>query len=297
MKFFTKEVRIGLAGIIALFLLIYGINYLKGVNMFKPSSYMYASFKNVGGLAKSAPIYADGYKVGLVRDIIYNYNEVEHVVVEMELDTELRVPMGSKAELTPALMGGVEMSLLLANNPRQRYEVGDTIPGVLKGTMMDEAANMLPQITNLIPKIDSILTSINTLVSHPALEQMLVAFDKSSKNIEAVTGEFNHLMKTDIPHLTEKLNVIGDNFAEVSGSLAKIELDQTYAKLDSAITNINHLTAQLTKDDNTLGLLLNDSALYNRLTETGNNAAKLLEDLKKNPKRYVQFSVFGKKTK
>lgn len=297
MKFFTKEVRIGLAGIIALFLLIYGINYLKGVNMFKPSSYMYASFKNVGGLAKSAPIYADGFKVGIVRDILYNYNEAENVLVEMELDTELRVPKGSSASLNPSLMGGVEMHILLANNPRERHEIGDTIPGSINGGMMAEAGKMLPQIANLIPKMDSILTSINTLVSHPALEHLLVSVEKSGKNLESATGEFNKLMKGDIPQLTSKLNAIGDNFVIVSESLAKLKLDSTYAKLDSAISNINELTAQISKDDNTLGLLLNDSSLYQRLTETGDNAAKLLEDIKKNPKRYVHFSVFGKKSK
>lgn len=297
MKFFTKEVKIGLAGIIALFLLIYGINYLKGVNMFKPSSYMYASFKNVGGLAKSTPIYADGYKVGLVRDILYNYTESGKVLVEMELDTDLRVPKGSTASLTPSMMGGVGMNLLLANNPRERHEIGDTIPGSLQGGMMDEAANMLPEIANLIPKMDSILTSINTLASHPALEQLLISMEKSGKNLESATGQFNQLMKGDIPQLTGKLNAIGDNFVKVSESLANLNLDSTYAKLDGAISNINELTAQITKDDNTLGLLLNDSSLYNRLTETGDNAAKLLEDIKKNPKRYVHFSVFGKKAK
>ena len=297
MKFFTKEVKIGLAGIIALFLLIYGINYLKGVNMFKPSSYMYASFKNVGGLAKSTPIYADGYKVGLVRDILYNYTESGNVLVEMELDTDLRVPKGSTASLTPSIMGGVGMNLLLANNPRERHEIGDTIPGSLQGGMMDEAANMLPEIANLIPKMDSILTSINTLASHPALEQLLISMEKSGKNLESATAQFNQLMKGDIPQLTGKLNAIGDNFVKVSESLANLNLDSTYAKLDGAISNINELTAQITKDDNTLGLLLNDSSLYNRLTETGDNAAKLLEDIKKNPKRYVHFSVFGKKAK
>lgn len=297
MKFFTKEVKIGLAGVIALFLLIYGINYLKGIDMFKPSSYMYVSFKNVSGLAKSSPVFADGYKVGLVRDISYDFNQAGNVIVEVELETDLRIPKGSSGELIPELMGGVQMNILLANNPRESYAVGDTIPGSLKSGMTDEVAKMLPEVSKLIPKLDSILSSVNLLLSHPALNNTLVAVEKSSQNLELATGEFNKLMKNDIPQLTEKMNVIGDNFVKISDSLAQLDIQHTYSKIDSAVTNISLLTDRLNQKDNTLGLFLNDSTLYNRLTETGNNAAKLLEDIKLNPKRYVHFSVFGKKNK
>ncbi|WP_018108633.1 MlaD family protein [Bacteroides propionicifaciens] len=297
MKFFTKEVKIGLAGVIALFLLIYGINYLKGIDMFKPSSYMYVSFKNVNGLAKSSPVFADGYKVGLVRDIGYDFNQSGNVIVEVELETDLRIPKGSSGELVPELMGGVQMNILLANNPRESYAVGDTIPGVLKSGMTDEMGKMLPEVSKLIPKLDSILTSVNLLLSHPALNNTLIAVEKSSQNLELATGEFNKLMKNDIPQLTAKMNVIGDNFVKISDSLAELDIQQTYSKIDNAVSNISSLTDRLSQKDNTLGLFLNDSTLYNRLTETGDNAAKLLEDIKLNPKRYVHFSVFGKKNK
>lgn len=265
--------------------------------MFKPSSYMYVSFKNVNGLAKSSPVFADGYKVGLVRDIGYDFNQSGNVIVEVELETDLRIPKGSSGELVPELMGGVQMNILLANNPRESYAVGDTIPGVLKSGMTDEMGKMLPEVSKLIPKLDSILTSVNLLLSHPALNNTLIAVEKSSQNLELATGEFNKLMKNDIPQLTAKMNVIGDNFVKISDSLAELDIQQTYSKIDNAVSNISSLTDRLSQKDNTLGLFLNDSTLYNRLTETGDNAAKLLEDIKLNPKRYVHFSVFGKKNK
>lgn len=297
MKFFTKEVKIGLAGIISLFFLIYGINYLKGVDMFKPSSYIYVAFKNVNGLAKSSPVFADGYKVGLVRDIIYDYDKAENVIVEVELDTDLRIPKGSSGELVPELMGGVRMNILLANNPRERYAVGDTIPGALQGGMMSEMAAMIPDVAKLLPKMDSILHSVNYLLAHPALEETMISVQNSSKNLEIATKEFSSLMSNDIPQLTNKMNIISDNFANISKSLSDLEIQNTYSKIDSAITNINLLTEKLNQKDNTLGLFLNDSTLYNQLTAAGANAAKLLEDIQKNPKRYVHFSVFGKKKK
>ena len=95
MKYITKEVRIGIAGIIALCVLVYGINWLKGIHMFQPSSYFYAKFQNVNGLTKSSPVFADGVRVGIVRDIFYDYTNPGNVVVEVELDTELRIPKGS----------------------------------------------------------------------------------------------------------------------------------------------------------------------------------------------------------
>ena len=101
MKYITKEVRIGIAGIVALCVLVYGINWLKGIHMFQPSSYFYAKFQNVNGLTKSSPVFADGVRVGIVRDIEYDYVNPGNVIVEVELDTELRIPKGSSAELGP----------------------------------------------------------------------------------------------------------------------------------------------------------------------------------------------------
>ena len=121
MKYFTKEVKIGIAGLVALFMLIYGINYLKGINMFKPSSYYYVRYSNINGLAKSSPVFADGFRIGTVRDIYYDYTHPGNVTVEVEMDTEMRVPKGSTAELVTDMLGTVKMTLLSANNPRESY--------------------------------------------------------------------------------------------------------------------------------------------------------------------------------
>ena len=154
MKYITKEVRIGIAGIVALCVLIYGINWLKGIHMFQPSSYFYAKFENVNGLTKSSPVFADGVRVGIVRDIYYDYAKPGNVIVEVELDTELRIPKGSSAELVSELMGGVRMNILLANNPREKYAVGDTIPGTLNNGMMESAAKLIPKVEEMLPKLD-----------------------------------------------------------------------------------------------------------------------------------------------
>lgn len=297
MKYITKEVRIGIAGIIALCILVYGINYLKGINMFKPSSYFYVKFQNVNGLAKSSPVFADGVRVGIVRDIYYDYNQAENVIVEVELDTELRIPKGSSAELVSELMGGVRMNILLANNPREKYAVGDTIPGKLNNGMMESVAALMPQIEQMLPKLDSIMISLNNILNNQSIPATLHSVEKTAANLEVASGQLKVLMGRDIPQLTGKLNTIGDNFITISGNLKEIDYAAMFKEIEQTLANVKMVTEKLNSKDNTVGLLLNDPQFYNNLNATTANAASLLEDLKEHPKRYVHFSLFGKKDK
>lgn len=296
-KYITKEVKIGIASIIALGVVVYGINYLKGIRMFKPSSYFYFKYEDVNALAKSSPVFADGFRVGIVSDISYDYNQRGNVVVEVELDRDMRIPKGSTGELVTEMMGGVRMNILLANNPRESYSVGDTIPGALNNGIMAGAAELMPQIEKMLPKLDSILISLNTILSNPDIPATLKSVRNSTANLEAASGQMRKLMNKDIPQLTGKLNTISDNFVVISSNLKEIDYAATFNKIDSTIHNVQLITQKLNSKDNSVGLLLNDPALYNNLNTTSANAASLLEDLKANPKRYVHFSIFGRKQK
>ncbi|HPW71438.1 MAG TPA: MlaD family protein [Bacteroides graminisolvens] len=296
-KYITKEVKIGIASIIALGVVVYGINYLKGIRMFKPSSYFYFKYEDVNALAKSSPVFADGFRVGIVSDISYDYNQRGKVVVEVELDKDMRIPKGSTGELVTEMMGGVRMNILLANNPRESYSVGDTIPGTLNNGIMAGAAELMPQIEKMLPKLDSILISLNTILSNPDIPATLKSVRNSTANLEAASGQMRKLMNKDIPQLTGKLNTISDNFVVISSNLKEIDYAATFNKIDSTIHNVQLITQKLNSKDNSVGLLLNDPALYNNLSTTSANAASLLEDLKANPKRYVHFSIFGRKQK
>ena len=297
MKYITKEVRIGIAGIAALCILIYGINYLKGINMFKPSSYFYVKFQNVNGLTKSSPVFADGFRVGIVRDLYYDYTQPGKVVAEIDINPELRIPKGSTAELAADMFGGVKMNLLLVNNPHEKYQVVDTIPGTLNNGMMEKVANMMPQVEQMLPKLDSILASLNTILADPSIPATLHNVLSLTANMAATTQQLQVLMKNDIPQLTGKLNTIGDNFILISNNLKEIDYAAAMQKVDSTLANVKMITDKLNSKNNTIGLLFNDPALYNNLNATTSNAASLLEDLKSHPKRYVHFSLFGKKDK
>ncbi|MCI5663660.1 MAG: MlaD family protein [Mediterranea sp.] len=293
----TKEVKIGMAGIVALCVLIYGINYLKGIHLFKPTSYFYVQFQDINGLTKSSPVFADGFRVGIVRALHYDYTQPGNVLAEIEVEPDLRIPKGSTAELIAEMLGGVKMTLLLANNPRERYQVGDTIPGRLNSGMMDQAAKMLPQLEKMMPKLDSILTSLNTLLADPALAATLHNVEDLTASMAGTSRQLQSLMRNDIPQLTAKLNHIGENVEAMTDNLKQIDYAAAMQKVDATLANVRSLTDKLNQPDNTVGLLLNDPALYQNLNATTANAAALLEDLKAHPKRYVHFSLFGKKDK
>lgn len=297
MKFFTKEVRIGLVGIVALCVLVYGINYLKGINLFKPSIYFYVNYENINGLTKSSPVYADGFQVGIVRDIHYDYTKPGNVTVEIDLNKDMRIPRGSYADLEVAMLGDVKMNLILSDVSSGMHNIGDTIPGKFNNGLMGSINSLMPKLESLLPKLDTILVNIQALTGNEEIPEIITNVKYSTANLQALSANLNRFTQRDLPKLTDKLSVIGDNFTEISDNLKSIDYAETVSKVDATINNVKMLTEKLNSKDNTIGLFLNDPQFYNNLNTTTTNAANLLEDLKNNPKRYVHFSLFGRKDK
>lgn len=292
-----KEVKIGIIGIIALGLLIFGLNYLRGVSMFKSSRSFYVEFNNINGLPTSSPVFANGYKIGLVRDIQYNYEKLGSVIVEVQLDKEMRIPTGSRGELVTEMLGTVKMNLILNLESQTYLQPGDTLEGYANNGLMGAAETMIPKVEQLLPKMDSILHSLNTLLADPALTATLHNAEAVTSNLKTTTNELNKLMNGDLPQITHNLVTISDNVASISNNLKDIDYATTISRIDSTLYNIQLLTDKLNSRDNTIGLLFNDPSLYQNLNATTANAASLLEDLKIHPKRYVHFSLFGRKEK
>lgn len=292
-----KEVKIGIIGIVALGMLFFGINYLKGVRMFHASSYYYVEYTDINGLANSSPVFASGYKVGLVRDIQYNHAHPGHVVVEVEMDQDMRIPKGSRGELVTDMLGTVKMNLILNLQSKEHYQPGDTLPGIVNNGLMGVAEALVPKVEQMMPKMDSILHSLNQLLANPALKGTLENTEKLTANLDITTRQLNKLMQNDLPQITGRMVTIADNFTVISENLKGIDYANTFQKIDSTLQSVQLLTSKLNSKDNTFGLLFNDATLYNNLSTTTANAASLLEDLQTNPKRYVHFSLFGKKDK
>lgn len=296
----TKEIKIALVAIVGILVMYFGINFLKGMNLFSTNNAYYMTFDDIQGLGASTPIYADGYKVGTVDGMEYDYKENGPIKVKVDINKDLRIPQGSKAEIVKDLMGNLQVNLLLANNPRERVEPGGIIPGAVNGGMMDKAANLIPVVEKMLPKLDSILTSVNALLADPALAASLHNVETITSNLTVSTRELNTLMaglNKQVPGMIGKANGVLDNTNRLTANLASLDVQGTLNKVNQTLESAHQFTEKLNSNQGSLGLLMNDTKLYDNLTSTMGHADSLVIDLKAHPKRYVHFSVFGRKDK
>lgn len=296
----TKEIKIALVAIVGILIMYFGINFLKGMNLFSTNNAYYMTFDDIQGLGASTPIYADGYKVGTVDGMEYDYKENGPIKVKVDINKDLRIPQGSKAEIVKDLMGNLQVNLLLANNPRERVEPGGIIPGAVNGGMMDKAANLVPVVEKMLPKLDSILTSVNALLADPALAASLHNVETITSNLTVSTRELNTLMaglNKQVPGMIGKANGVLDNTNRLTANLVSLDVQGTLNKVNQTLESAHQFTEKLNSNQGSLGLLMNDTKLYDNLTSTMSHADSLVIDLKAHPKRYVHFSVFGRKDK
>lgn len=300
MKYFTKEVKIALVAIAGVVVLFFGMNFLKGLNIFSSEDNYYVQFSDITGLSSSSPVYADGFKVGVVKDIIYDYTHTEGSKVLIGVDKQLRIPQGSSAEIVSDMLGNVKVNLLLANNPREKVAPGGLIKGMINDGAMGKLQDMVPAVEKMLPKLDSIMTSLNAILADPAIRQSLHNVQTITDNLTTSTAQLNTLMaglNKNVPGMMAKANNVLDNTETLTANLAAVDVASTMRQVDQTIANVQQLTAKLNSKEGSLGLLMNDTQLYDNLNSTMRNADSLVIDLRQHPKRYVHFSVFGRKAK
>lgn len=290
-----KETKIGLTGAIALVLLFLGINFLKGAKLFSTQNTYYIRFSNAKALSKNSTVYADGYDVGRVSNILYDYNRPGQVLVAIEVDRGLRIPRGSSARLDEAVLGGCTLNLLLTTNLTDAYHPGDTIQGSDANGLLSKAADMMPQIEQTVARVDSLLASLNRLVESQHVQAILQNTEEVTAHLNQSSQQLNSLLKNDVPQMTSTFNRAGENVVTLTENLNQLQLQATLDSVNTAVGSLHKLLAQAQDPDGTLGRMMNDPTLYNNLNHTIQSADSLVTDLKTNPKRYVHFSVFGKK--
>ena len=249
--------------ILGLVVLFFGLNYLKGLNLFTSDKSYFMTFKDISGLSN-------------------------------------RIPKGSTAEVVSDLLGNVQVNLLLANNPREKLEPGDRIVGRVNDGAMGKLKEMIPAVERILPKLDSIMSSLNTLLADPAFAQSVHNIQQITGGLTQTTSQLNTLLaglNKDVPQLMTNTNGVLDQANQLAGNLAQVNVGETMQKINSTLDNVQKLSAQLNNPQGTLGLLLNDASLYNNLNSTMRDADSLLVNFKAHPKRYVHFSIFGKKDK
>lgn len=300
MKFFTKEVKIALTAIFGILVLFYGLQFLKGLNIFSNTNTYYLVFNDVSGLSASSPVYANGYKVGVVERIDYNYNDPNNIVAVVGLDKAMRIPVGSRAELASDLLGNIKINLILSGNPTQLMVAGDSIKGGMELGLMNQVGQMMPTVERMLPKLDSIMASLNILLADPALRNTLHNVEGMTDNLNKTSVELKSLsasLNRDVPSVMKKADGVLTNTEQLTANLSAVDIATMTAKVNQTLDNVEQMTNRLNSKEGTLGLLMSDPQLYYRLSSTAASADSLLIDLKAHPKRYVHFSVFGKKDK
>lgn len=300
-KKYSKELLIGLTVLITLLIIFFGIDYLKGINVFKAANYYYASYTNVAGLAQSAPVTVNGYKVGLVRQIDYEYDNPGHVKVEMSLDRKLRLPQGTKAVLVTDMLGTASIQLDMATSDSY-HNVGDKLIGVNPTSLMDNVTNdIMPSVIKTFPKVDSLLTAINALVADPSTVAAIKRLDDVMANLQRATAALSTTLAstpaitTNVATTMKDVKEIAANLNTITGKLAttieNAPLDSTINSLNTITASLAEVTATLNTTQSSLGMLINDPQLYNNLTGATAALDSLLIDVKKNPKRYISIKL------
>ncbi len=308
-NFFTHEVKIAITAIIAVVLLFFGLQFLKGLNVFSSNNIYYAQFKDISGLANGSPIMANGYKVGMVKDIQYNFSTNKDIIAVLSIDKQLEIPKGSYVELSTELLGGTSLNLIIGKYSDGLYEKGDTLKGGLANGVLNQVSEMVPNIEKILPHLDSILINLNHILSSPAIGGTIDNAEKLTAQLTNSAHELNgimHNINTTLPNMMNKANntldEANDAMANVSSITKKIDeagLDKLITELSASVAEAKTLLAKVNDSNGTMGALINDRQLYDNLNasveslnKTLQQAELLFKDLKEHPKKYVHFSVF-----
>lgn len=297
-KIFNKEFIIGICVIAAIVILIFGIDYLKGINLFSPANFYYASYDNVAGLEISSPVTVDGYKVGQVREIQFDYENPGKIKVLLALNKNLRIPVDSKATMGSTLMSGNFIAIKLGKSA-EKIPVGGDIESYATSDLMSSLSeDIMPAVNQILPRVDSLLYNLNKLAGDPALLSSIQRLDGITGNVMNATDGLNSTINKDLPVVMRNVKSISHGLDTVTANLGILSAQLKSLPLNTTVENVNALTDNLTKFSNqlndpssTLGMLMNDPELYNKLNRVAADVDSLIVDIKKNPKRYISIKL------
>lgn len=300
MKFFTNEIKIAITAIIAVIIIYVGAIFLKGMKLFDNSATYLVEMDNVAGLTESGEVLANGLNIGVIKNITYNPDK-QNLTLAIDIKPDFQVPKETTVFVTSSMLGAPKINLKLGANSNGFLKPGDTIYGTSGTDLMSEAAAMIPSIQALIPKLDSILTNLNNISGDPAITASLHNLEYMTNNLRTTTDKLNSVLDKDVPKLMANANGVLNNVETLTNNLNGIDVAGIADNANNTLKNVegitNTLKASLQNKDNTLGMLLNDNSIALQLDSTVTNASMLLQDLREHPKRYVHFSVFGRKEK
>jgi phospholipid/cholesterol/gamma-HCH transport system substrate-binding protein len=311
----TKTTKIGIWIIICLTILIWGINFLKGRDIFRTEAIYYARYKDVGGLTSSTAVALNGFKIGYVRDIYFAKDMSGDLIAKLAIYNNFPLPVGTTAEIASTDLLGSRIVKINLGNSEQKYQPNDTLKSMTEIGLKEQVSEQLTPIKikaeRLLVSLDSIALSVSNILNpvtqhdiDQSIEQIRITmtnFGSISKNLSEIINEQKGNLASTIKNInditinikrnSETLDHIMKNFSSFSDTLAKIQLNQTVKALNNSANMLDLILKKIDTGTGTLGLMVNDPALYQNLNSTSTSLNNLLIDLRRNPKRYVHFSA------
>lgn len=302
---YTREIKVGVLAIICVFLLFYGLNFLKGVNIFSPTNSYHGVYTNLHGLEEQASVFIMGHKVGQVDRLRYDFTKDSAFTVDISIRKDIVLPEGTTLALrADGLLGGMALELLFPEDATEKLqqqaliEHGATLPTVyLPGIMENLQNELIAKIANAVEQVDTLVAQLNGQLEGDHLKSTLANVDRISGDLTDVSGDLRRIMNTQVPGIVNNADTAISNLNTVIADIKAADLKATVARVDTAIEGVNAVVADVRAQKGTLGQLIYNKSLYNHVDATVISADSLLTDIKAHPKRYVHFSVFGKKDK
>ena len=294
----SREIKTALLVLASIALFVWGYGFLKGNNIFDKSIRYYVEYDNVEGVTTSSNVTINGLVVGKVSKIEIQKGTGK-LLVELFMTNHIQISKNSTAYIySSGFIGGKDIAIELDFKDTNYAESGDYLKSGVKLGMLDGLGDQLAPIQKKLQEVldnaNAMLVSINSILDEKTQADLKATMGDLSSTMASVNG----LLATNKPKLDKTMNNLthmSENFVQLSDSLANLEINKTFAKLDAATNSIDKLLAGVERGEGSIGKLMKDEQLYNNLENASKELEQLLHDVKENPKRYIHFSVFGKK--
>ena len=309
----SNETKIGALAAVSIAVLILGFNYLKGSNLFEKNNRIYSVFGKVEGLAVSNPVSINGLQIGKVASLHEKDKNLTGIIVAIDLTKDINIPNNSLVFVNKELLGSPSLVIKMGNSTNY-LQNGDTIQSTYKPDVFENVqASINPAINNLnsaIQSMEVLIANINSAFDPRTkgnFQSIIANLAASSASLRSLLNSETGVMKNTLDNLStfssnlnknnEKLNSTFTNMETATAKLAKADIEKVLKGLEDAVAKLNAVTAKVNSKDGTLGLLMNDKKLYTNLENSARSLNILLDDLRVNPKRYVNISLIGRKNK
>ena len=310
------ETKIGIVGVLTIAILVWGINFLKGKNLFSKYNTYYAKYTDINGLLPTSYVFINGMKVGKVTNITYMDSQMKNFLVSFDIPANIKIPSNSIAEVYSSdILGSKAMRIIIGNSATE-LSGNDTLLSQSESSMFSEIGKMLTPYTdkvdNIISNLDSVVISVNQILdknSQQEIKSMIVNVNQLSANLASLSSNLDnitsqekekiHLIVENVEKLSktfkendDKLASIIDNIANISDTLAHSNISSTMNDINNSLTSLSSTLNKINVGKGNLGLLVNDDNLYKNLERSTQNLDSLINDIKTNPKRYLNISIF-----